>query len=91
MVLFIKKHRSKALKIAGAILFAILMFLNISLTTNQDANKKDIDLAGVKMSMSSASAAGWVEGPKMWDDNCGGYICLQRPFVELCKSTYPCP
>ena len=50
MSLFIKKHRSKAAKIAGIALFTLLMFVNLQITTNPNSYG-DIDLFGLKLSL----------------------------------------
>jgi len=50
MSLFIKKHRSKAAKIAGIALFTLLMFVNLQITTNPNSYG-DIDLFGLKISL----------------------------------------
>ena len=54
MSLFIKKHRSKAAKIAGIALFTLLMFVNLQITTNPNSNG-DIDLFGLKISLFTPS------------------------------------
>jgi len=54
MSAYVKKHWSKAAKIAGAILFALLMFVNVKLTTDPN-NNGDIDLLGLKLSLFTPS------------------------------------
>lgn len=54
MSLYIKKHWSKGAKIAGAVFFAVLMFVNIKLTTDPNASG-DIDLLGLKLSLFTPS------------------------------------
>jgi hypothetical protein len=55
MINFIKKHRSKAAKICGIVLFTLLMSVNLIITTNS-SRSGDIDLFGVKLSLSTTSA-----------------------------------
>ncbi|MGA7837828.1 MAG: hypothetical protein WB996_07665 [Ignavibacteriaceae bacterium] len=50
----IKRHRSKAAKVAGAALFILLMFLNMQLTINPN-NNGDIDLFGLNISLGVSS------------------------------------
>lgn len=65
MALYIKKHWSKGAKNAGAIFFAVLMFVNVKLTTGPDA-KGDIDLLGLKLSLYT---------PSVYASGSGGYSC----------------
>jgi hypothetical protein len=50
MALFVKKHWPKSAKIAGAVVFALLIFLNLQITTNTNRNG-DINLLGLKLSL----------------------------------------
>lgn len=51
----VKKHTTKAAKIAGIILFVFLMFFNIQFAVG-DNSKGDIDLFGLKISVFTPSA-----------------------------------
>lgn len=55
MGIFFNKQRSKAAKIIGVAFFALLMFVNIQLTTNP-TKSGDIDLFGIKISLITPSA-----------------------------------
>ncbi len=56
MSIFFRKHRSKAAKIAGIAFFALLMFVNIQVTTNP-SKSGDINLLGLKFSLITPSAS----------------------------------
>jgi len=58
MALFFKKHRSKTAKFAGIILFTLLMFVNLQITTNPNKNG-DIDLFGLKLSLAIPSVVAY--------------------------------
>jgi len=83
MALFFKKHWSKAAKIAGAALFAVLMFVNLQLTTNTKKSG-DIDLCGLKIMLTSTSA--YAEGGY----SCTVHVnCSNGGWVE-CTGTTSC-
>lgn len=67
MALLLKKHRSTAANFAGAILFAVLMFVNLQITTNPSV-KGDIDLLGVKVSLFTPSAYAYGNNLYAWWD-----------------------
>ncbi|MGA7837991.1 MAG: hypothetical protein WB996_08495 [Ignavibacteriaceae bacterium] len=83
----IKRHRSKAAKIAGATLFILLMFLNIQLTTNSNING-DIDLFGLKISFVTPSAYAMLptvhKGPQLV------YYCNGAYHYQCGASSGPC-
>lgn len=76
MALYFKKHWSKGAKIAGAIFFAVLMFVNIKLTTDPNASG-DIDLLGLKLSLYTPSTYA-----------CSGTCCPQTDAVCIVGSIY---
>jgi len=101
MGIFLKKQRSKAAKIAGASLFALLMFVNLQITTNPNSNG-DIDLFGINLSLFVpsiiASSGGGNDCLRCWWDyyrqDCtvigGGAYCLftcGRPAEIYCHYT----
>jgi hypothetical protein len=57
MALFVKKHRSKAAKIVGAVAFILLMFFSLNISTSPN-KQGDIDLLGVKVSLFTNTYAG---------------------------------
>jgi hypothetical protein len=54
MALFIKRHWSRGAKILGAVVFALLLFFNLQISTSQ-SKQGDIDLLGVKVSLNIPS------------------------------------
>ncbi len=90
MTLFIKKHGSK-FKIAGALLFAMLLLLNLHLSLGQKqiTNEKNIDLLGVQMSVVQVSA--YEEGPQyMKSLGVGGWcVACENHDQTICVSDCP--
>jgi len=79
MSLFIKKHRSKAAKIAGIALFTLLMFVNLQITTNPNSYG-DIDLFGLKLSLFTPTYA------KEADQS---YFMEINPYLNCFVCRYP--
>ena len=82
MSVYFKKHWSKAAKIAGAILFVVLMFVNIKLTTDPNANG-DIDLLGLKLSLFTPSAYACGNCDDICSDSNNAY-CIYMIGVGYC-------
>ncbi len=84
MSIFFRKHRSKAAKIAGIAFFALLMFVNIQLTTNP-SKSGDIDLFGLKISLITPTtiASGGFQGYYTIGP-CSDRGCIGGPYGSYC-------
>ena len=82
----IKKHFSKTAKIAGVVLFVILMFVNVQITTSPITNG-DINLFGLKFSLFTLSAYAYGDNTcDKWivDINDGEYIYCEFTGGNCC-------